>query len=707
MTAVDATAGSEADEGGTDSAGPATRSRDGERRWYAAEALLALEVAGLASFAFARPVLDTFGRSPDTFVARGADGATVALFGLVVALGPPLILALVGLAGRPLGATVRRRLHLGLVAVVGGLAVWQLGQSATGYPPESQKLMIAGVVGGLVLGVLRAVSASTTTFLRFAAVASVMFLLQFLFLSPSSAMIFGDGPQLDDEVAADVAASLGDDPPNVAMMVFDALPTTSLLDGTGRVDADTFPNFARLAATSDWYRNNTSVAAFTSQAVPTILTGRLHPAGERGGIPGNDDRNLFTLLGGSYEMHVREAITRMCPDDLCPRDTSPGLSPLLGDAVDLWTGAVGEDNEFDLPGALGENRFDHATDWIDAQDLSGPRPQLVFYHTVLPHDPWYLGDTGEPYEAARELPTGTFGLGWTRSGVPVGYQRHLLQLQAADRLLGQMLDKLEAEGILDETLVVVTADHGEGFTPNTLLRGLTEENVDNIMWTPLFVKAPGQTEPAVDDANVQSIDVVPTVAEMLGIDLPWDVDGIPASTAADERDDTKVFKPHDSNGIKPEDDEDLIEIADTDERLARVLAADPTPFDGPDSVWKRTVHGALFGHDVDDLDVGERLDETIAVEHLEEIEGSRRADPLIEVVGDTALPQGAVVAYALNGTIVAVTAVEPGIDGGTGLVHGLVPPRSFADGDNELTAYLIEGDVGAEVLRPLEVLASD
>jgi hypothetical protein len=707
MTAVDAAAESDADEGGGDSADPAAPTVDGERRWYVAEALLALEVAGLASFAFARPVLDAFGRSPDTFVAREADSTTVALFGLVVALGPPVVLAMVGLAGRPLGATVRRWLHLALVVVVGGLAVWQLGQSATGYPPESQKLMIAGVVGGLVLGALRALSTSATTFLRFAAVASVMFLLQFLFLSPSSAMVLGGGPQLDDEVAAEVAASLGDDPPNVAMMVFDALPTTSLLDGTGHVDAATFPNFARLAATSDWYRNNTSVAAFTSQAVPTILTGRLHPAGERKGVPGNDDRNLFTLLGGSYEMHVREAITRMCPDDVCPRDTSPGLAPLLGDAVDLWTGAVGENTEFDLPGALGENRYDHAADWIDGQDLSGSRPQLVFYHTVLPHDPWYLSDTGEPYEAARELPTGTYGLGWTGSGVAVGYQRHLLQLQAADRLLGQMLDKLEADGILDDTLVVVTADHGEAFTPNTLLRGLTEENANNIMWTPLFVKAPGQTEPAVDDANVQAIDVVPTVAEMLGIELPWDVDGIPASTAADRRDDTKVSKPHDSNGLEPDDGEDLIEVVDTDERLAQVLAADPTPFDGPDSVWMRTAHGALFGREVDDLDVGDPRDEAIAVERLEDVEGSQRTDPLIEVVGDADLPPGAVVAYALNGTIAAVTTVEPGLEPGAGLVHGLLPPRLYADGDNELTAYLIEGEVGAEVLRPLEVRASD
>jgi hypothetical protein len=686
--------------------GAADASLDEGRRWYAAEALLTLEVAGLAAFAFSRSILDTFGRSPDTFVARGADAATVVLFGLVVAFAPALVLAVAGLAGRPFGPGVRRWVHLGLVAVVGGLAVWQVGQSITGYPPESQKLMILGAIGGAVLGVSRAKWPSTRSFLRFAGVASVIFLVQFLFLAPSSSMVLGDGPQLDDDVVADVAASLGDDPPDVVVLVFDALPTMSLLDGTGRVDAASFPNFARLAGTSDWYRNNTSVAAFTGQALPTIMTGRYRPPGDSGGLSADDDKNIFTLLGGSYDMHVREAITQMCPDDLCPRPASAGLGPLLDDAASTWAGGQGDQEEFDLPGALGEDRYAHATNWIDAQELSPDRPDLLFYHVVLPHEPWYFTDVGGTYESARRLPTGTYGLGWTESGVEVGQQRHLLQLQAADRLLGQVLDKIEAAGTFDESLVVVTADHGESFVPDQLIRGLTDANASHIMWTPLFVKAPDQTQPRVDDANVQAIDIVPTVADMLGVDLPWDVDGIPVSEAG-ERDDTKTFQENKNNELHAEEGEAVFEVDGTEERLAEVLAFDPTPFGGPDAIWMRTAHGELFGRSVDELTVGADADEQVEVERLGDITASRPDDPLLEVVGHSDLPQGAVVAYALNGTIGAVTAVEPGIDGGAGLVHGLLPPRLFGEGDNELTAYVVEGEVGAEVLRPIAVSRAD
>ena len=64
-----------------------------------------LELGGLAAFAFARPVLDTFGRSPETFVARGADALTVVLFGFVVAFLPYLLFGVLGLLGRPFGPT--------------------------------------------------------------------------------------------------------------------------------------------------------------------------------------------------------------------------------------------------------------------------------------------------------------------------------------------------------------------------------------------------------------------------------------------------------------------------------------------------------------------------------------------------------------------------------------------------------------------------
>jgi hypothetical protein len=710
VTTVDETPAAAESSGGA--AQTAAASSDQGRRWYVIEGLLMVELGGLAALAFGRPVLDTFGRSPDTFVARGADALTIVLFGLVVALGPYVALGLLGLLGRPFGPTVRRRVHVVLVAVVGGLAVWQLGQSITGYPPESQKLAVAGVIGGLALGYLRACVGSLATFLRFAGVASIIFLVQFLFLSPTSGLVIGDGPSLDADVGRRVAADLGDDPPDVVVLLFDALPTASLLDGTGRIDAELFPNFARLAATSSWYRNNTTVAAYTGQAVPAILTGRFRPQGtENGELGGHDDENLFTLLGGSYEMHVQEQITRLCPSELCGDVPSAGLATLLGDAVDTWLDGPGggaESGELELPGALETRRFAAAEEWEASQAPRNPdRPQLSFHHVVIPHTPWVFTDDGEAYRGAADRPAGTFGLGWTETGVPLGIQRHTLQLQAADRLLGDMLDRLEQAGRFDDSMVVVTADHGNAFLSGEPERALSEGNMEQVMWTPLLIKAPGQTTPTVDDSNVMSIDVVPTIADALGVELPWEVDGMPVGEAAAERTDgTKVFQYNKSNQLNPPEGEMVLEIDGTRERFERVMASDMVQGHGPDGAWRRTAHGGLFGLDVEALDVGDPVDGEVAVERLADVESSDRHEPVAEILGDAPLPRGTVVAYALNGTIGAVTEVEPPLGDGGGAVLGLVPPRLFRDGGNELTAYVVDGPVGAETLRPIDVVAA-
>ncbi len=687
---------------------PEAAGRDRSARWRGVrqEAGLALELAALTAFAFSRPVLDSFGRSPETFVARGADAPAIVQFGVVVALGPALAFALVGLASRILGTTGRRWAHLVLVGGLGGLAAWRLGQDLTGWPPGTMRLIVAAALLGVVVALVRAVVPLAGTFLRYTGVASLIFLGQFLFLSPVSSLVRGDGPRLDDEVAAGVAAELGSDAPTVVVVVFDALPTASLLDGTGRIDGEQFPNFGRLAATSTWYRNNTTVAAFTGQAVPAILTGRL-PDSTQPGYVVPDPENLFTWLGGAYDPQVRELSTRLCPDELCGNTGSPGLGVLLGDAATLWgEPAPAASGDVELPGVLEEERYAEAERWIGELDTSPEgRPDLVFYHTMLPHGPWTFSADGSLYRAAW-VPTGTFAFAWTETGIPVGRQRHLLQTQAADRLLGQLLDGLEATGVLDEALVVVTADHGEAFLPNEPPRFLSAANLGEIAWTPLFVKAPGQTGAAIDDSNTWSIDIVPTIADVLGVDLPWEVDGVPAAQAGRERGDEKRMIDSKGNPLRPEEGEIFIEIDAETARAAfeDVLGADALPATGPDAIWRRTEHGDLFGREIADLTVGDEAAATVTVDQLGDLqEQGTEETPLLEIVGRTGLPEGEVVAYALGGTVAALTVVEPPAGDQPNTALALVPPHLLAIGHNQLTAYLVEGPVGAEVLHPLAV----
>ena len=150
---------------------------------------------------------------------------------------------------------------------------------------------------------------------------------------------------------------------------------------------------------------------------------------------------------------------------------------------------------------------------------------------MLPHRPWrYLPD-GRRYESPRPYRDGLFGR-WPRDGriVEIAWQRHLLQTALVDRMLTRLVARLEATGAYGRSLVVVVADHGSAFRPGDHSRIVTTTNVGEIAPVPLFVKAPRQRRGAVDDSDVETTDVLPTVARQLGIRLPWRTDGVPADT---------------------------------------------------------------------------------------------------------------------------------------------------------------------------------
>jgi hypothetical protein len=119
-------------------------------------------------------------------------------------------------------------------------------------------------------------------------------------------------------VASDLGARRAGGSPPVVVVVFDALPTASLLDGRGGIDRRVAPNMAALAGDATWYRRNTTVSGWTLESLGALLTGTLPASPARRALGGDDRRNLFTLLGGSYEVHAYEPVTRLCPVRLCP-----------------------------------------------------------------------------------------------------------------------------------------------------------------------------------------------------------------------------------------------------------------------------------------------------------------------------------------------------------------------------------------------------
>jgi len=95
-----------------------------------------------------------------------------------------------------------------------------------------------------------------------------------------------------------------------------------------------------------------------------------------------------------------------------------------------------------------------------------------------------------------------------------------------DALLGRLLDRLESTGIRDDVLLVITADHGASFWPGHSRRDaeLTSEPND-ILNVPLFFKLPGQSVGKVIDRHVRTVDILPTILDVLNAPPPQPVDG--------------------------------------------------------------------------------------------------------------------------------------------------------------------------------------
>ncbi|MFH1234308.1 MAG: sulfatase-like hydrolase/transferase, partial [Candidatus Diapherotrites archaeon] len=89
-------------------------------------------------------------------------------------------------------------------------------------------------------------------------------------------------------------------------------------------------------------------------------------------------------------------------------------------------------------------------------------------------------------------------------------------IREADAFFGKFIEGLESEGLLDESIIIVNGDHGEGFNEHGLYGhsyGLYEE----LLHIPLALRLPGQADGARVKAQVRMTDMLPTLITLLGL----------------------------------------------------------------------------------------------------------------------------------------------------------------------------------------------
>ncbi len=476
-------------------------------------------------------------------------------------------------------------------------------------------------------------------------------------------------------------------PRAVVMVVFDELPLTSLLGPGEEIDGERYPAFARLASEAIWFRGATAVHDSTALAVPAILEGR-YPRPGLSSDYASHPRNLFTLLAPRYQLHVSEEATGLCPPSLCEPTPGSTLSH------------------------IGHGRVKRFEAWL--RTIS-PRPgrALWFKHVLFPHVPWQYLPSGLSYHRRPSEPIPglngqkSFGDPWL---VELSYQRHLLQLGFADRLLGQVAARLKRTGLWRRSLFVVVADHGIGFHVGADRRTVTRRNLQDLAPVPLFVKLPGQPRGLTVDKQVETIDLLPTILHAAEVPLPADLDGRTLLRPAPARQQRVTMFHRIGNRLNTIGGRYSFGMRELERRRRAALRRKLALFGSgggrePRRLFEVGPYAALVGTELADLDRVPGRPRT----GIDQAAQLRKVDPRsgfvpAELTGT--LPRGRPgggrpVAIAVNGRIAAVGRTFSLAGSRAESFAVIVPDWALRRGANDVRAFEIVPRAGKPALRPL------
>jgi Sulfatase len=523
----------------------------------------------------AQPLLDLIARSPEFLIAHQLTRPGMLGFVAVLVVLCPLLLTAVIAAVGLAGTTARA---LALDTTVGMLVALTAMQAGTSVDLNAAVVIPIACVSGLAGAIAYQRLAWAQAFASVLALAVIVVPLVFASQPDISRMLL---PQAVASAAGASAPATSRNVP-VVVMVFDEISLVTLLDSDATIDASLFPNLADLAGDGIWFRNATTVSDYTRWALPAILSG-MRPRPDASSSARDHPDSIFSLLARTHEVVAIESVTDLCPDHLCGRKDVPlgsRLATLTTDLFILYQHMV-------LPEELKGHLPDVTTNWanfhetvVDGQGRPArsterrrrrrraptrdarlevinrfverieqrdqTRPGLFFVHSLLAHSPYWLLPSGQldgtrSKADALRLPAAMPGRKrelWPHDdwAVAQGHQRQLLQLGFVDAVIGRIIARLKAAGMYDRSLVIVLSDHGIAFRSASPRRDFTEDTAAQIMRIPLILKLPAGSPAVIDgtfalgdlkvnDRNVETIDLVPTIADLLGIAVPWKIDG--------------------------------------------------------------------------------------------------------------------------------------------------------------------------------------
>ena len=382
---------------------------------------------------------------------------------------------------------------------------------------------------------------------------------------------------------------------NVLVIVFDAFSAYHI--STYGYQRETTPNISRLAERAIVYHNHYAGANFTTPGTASLLSGTLpwtHRAFQSNGTVDESfvAHNIFNAFQKYYSIaytqnpwantlleQFKNDINELVPwfslflksfddnfihglfkndDDIASvswarntniREGGYAYSLLFSHIYQLLREKNVADVKKRFPRGIpsiqsSQNSFtlEDANNWIVERLPLIPQPFLGYFHFLPPHDPYrpplefYDHFNGDGF-APPEKPEDAFTQHVSNADLlrmRAEYDEYILYV---DREFNDLFERLETSGVLENTWVVLTSDHGELFERGVSGHG-TDMLYESVIRVPLMIFEPGRKTGDNIHTNTSVIDLLPTLLHVTGQGIPDWVEG-------------KVLPPFSITGVDP------------------------------------------------------------------------------------------------------------------------------------------------------------
>lgn len=200
----------------------------------------------------------------------------------------------------------------------------------------------------------------------------------------------------------------------------------------------------------------------------------------------------------TFENGMEEGAVDMDPSE----DVPQGLIAAHGRWIDAPVGTAQR---------RADSTTDQAIDWLK-KAAADAKPFFQWVHYFDPHDPWLI----PPKDVMDRF-------GVDRRGDAGKLKVYDADIYFMDQQFGRLLQQLKDCGKYDNTVIIVTADHGQGLEDHDWFRHriLYQEQIH----IPLIIRLPDGPRGKRFEALVRNVDILPTLGEVLGFAVPENIDG--------------------------------------------------------------------------------------------------------------------------------------------------------------------------------------